>query len=229
MIANENHRPKPSRASRSIPKKTKGSIVGQLTFGEEHGQGQCLVFESKLERDVALVSIYAPGVVDIEDQVGPVHWVDATGKSRKHTFDFKVTTVRRSGKTERVALVVKPERRAQTAKFRDQIERVARSAVPTFADKVCIVTEANVCEKSLTRAIQLHGARIPVPEIDTMLGEISNIKSWTVIRDALSTVGLGPEGFGGILRLALLKRIVFEADGLVTMSSRIRSREGGYV
>lgn len=225
MIANQNYRPKPSRAGRTLPKKTKGSIVGQLTFGEVAGQGQCLAFESKLERDVALMSIYAPGVIDVEDQVGPVHWTDATGKVRKHFFDFKVTTVTKGGATQRVAVVVKPEFRAQSAKFRDQIERVARAAVPTFVDKVCIVSEANLCETALARAAQLHGARIPVPEIDAILARLAPIKAWTLISTALASVDLGPEGFGGILRLAILRKVTIEPDGLVTMVSRIRTGE----
>ncbi|MFT7145583.1 MAG: hypothetical protein ACJASZ_000452 [Yoonia sp.] len=41
-------RPKPSRAERKIPRKSKNHFVGELTFGEEFGQEQTVAFESLL-------------------------------------------------------------------------------------------------------------------------------------------------------------------------------------
>ena len=47
--------PKPSRAVRPILKKSPKHFVGQLTFGEDKGQGQCLGFASGHEKDTALL------------------------------------------------------------------------------------------------------------------------------------------------------------------------------
>lgn len=226
MTQNRNHEPRPSRASRKIPRRSKGSITGQLTFGEDRGRGQCLVFESDLERQVALLVIYSPGVIDVEDQVGPVTWTDARGKTRHHTFDFAVTRVTADGKKVRYGLAVKPEHRANSAKFCDEMERVTRAAVPLLVDRVFVVTQANINKKDLTRAKQLHGARIPVPEIDCQLSCLPSFTEWTCISDVLATAGLGPEGFAGILRLILAHVFMTEEAGLISMSSRIRNREG---
>jgi hypothetical protein len=225
MTKHETFDPLPSRASRKPARRTKGSVVGQLTFGEEHGQGQCLVFESTLELHTALLAIYAPGVLDVEDQVGPVTWTDASGKTRSHTFDFRVTTVSAGGMRSRAGLAVKPEHRAQRAKFRDEMERVTRAATPWLVDRVCIVTEANIDPVQLTRAKQLHGARMPVPEIDRAVAAVGHISDWMPVRDVLANVGLGPEGFGSILRLIRIGALMTQAPGLVSMASLVRNGE----
>ncbi|SHJ28681.1 hypothetical protein [Wenxinia saemankumensis] len=223
MTANTNGPPGPlsSRGCRTVRTKTKGSVVGQMTFGELEGEGRCLQFESMLEHKVALVSLYLPGVVDVIDQVGPIEFIDAAGRRKKHTLDFNVVTVTKGGKRIRTGLVVKPLFKAERAKFRDEIERVARAAVPSFVDRVCIVTEANVCKQALLRAGQLHGARLPVPDIDAVLGSAPLSSTWTPIVDMLASLGLGPEGFAGVLRLVIRGVLLVEAPGLITMASRV--------
>jgi hypothetical protein len=49
------------------------------------------------------------------------------------------------------------------------------------------------------------------------------ITDWMPIRDILLSTGLGPEGFGGILRLVIRRQLIVETDGKVTMGSRIKS------
>jgi hypothetical protein len=82
MIVVEHHcyqPPKPSRAMRPFARKTPNHFVGELTFGEEKGQGQTLGFGSKLEHDIALISIYRPGVIDVCEQV-EVSFIKSDGK-----------------------------------------------------------------------------------------------------------------------------------------------------
>jgi len=97
--------PKPSRAQRTIPRKSKNHFVGALTFGEELGQGQVLGFESMLEHNIGLVSIYAPGVIDVREQVRVVY-VKANGKTTDHFIDF--VTVEKRGRRTALCLTSAP-------------------------------------------------------------------------------------------------------------------------
>jgi hypothetical protein len=82
--------PKPSRAERNIPRKSNNHFLGELTFGEELGQGQVIGFESLLEHNICLVGIYRPGVVDIREQVRTAY-LDANGRTGDHFIDYVAT------------------------------------------------------------------------------------------------------------------------------------------
>ena len=96
--------PKPSRAERKIPRKSKNHFVGELTFGEELGQGQAIGFESLLEHNICLIRIYHPGVIDVREQVKTVY-LKANGRVGNHFIDFVTTEEGR----RRTGIIVKPQ------------------------------------------------------------------------------------------------------------------------
>lgn len=208
-------RPKPSRATRKIRKVSTASFVGQTTFGEDTGQGRCVVFESKTELDSLLMMIYAPGVVDVEEQIAPVRYLGADGKEHVHHFDFRVTLI--GGK--RTAAAVKNPRVANTARFRDQMHRVAAAAIPTAAEKVVVISDRNLDPARLERVSLFHACRFPQPEIDERLARhVDGMVEDAVLRDLLNDAGLGDVGFHAAVRLIRHNVLTVPEDVRITLS-----------
>ena len=220
MIVVEHHcyqPPKPSRAMRPFARKTPNHFVGELTFGEEKGQGQTLGFGSKLEHDIALISIYRPGVIDVCEQV-EVSFIKSDGKVARHYIDYIVTE---EGQF-RTAVLVKKKYVADGAKFQDIAARVALAAIPSVADKVVIATEDILERNLLMRVEQFHSCRFAQPFFDQRLSaSLDQIEGETTIREFLGKSGIGYEGFHGVIRLIRFGKIKALAPGLLTLSSPI--------
>ncbi|MCL3883571.1 hypothetical protein [Marivita sp. GX14005] len=213
--------PKPSRAMRKIARKTSNQVVGELTFGEELGRGQTLAFESKLEHDVALLTIYRPGVIDVCEQV-EVPFVKSNGKIGRHFIDFIATEA--SGR--RTAILVKRSDRAIRAGFLDEAARVAHAAIPHIAHRVVIATEKIIERDMLVRAEQYHASRFAQPIIDRQLAAAAQeLVDPTTISGFLAMAGLGCEGFHGVIRMVRFQKLEALHTGLLTLSSPVRPVE----
>lgn len=209
--------PKPSRAERKIPKKSSHHFVGEMTFGEEIGQGQVLTFESFLEHNVALVAIYTPGVIDIREQVR-VEFVNANGRVGTHYIDF--LTTEQGGR--RTAILVKPLFRAMKANFRDMAARIRTAIAPDIADRLVIGTERTLWGGRLQRAEQYHASRFAQPALDRRVRDaVENFDGPSTIRDFLSFSEVGPDGFHATLRLIRFGILTAPTPGVLTMNSII--------
>jgi hypothetical protein len=211
--------PKPSRAKRTIPRKSSNHFVGQMTFGEEAGQGRCLQFESKLEHDTALLLIYRPGVVDVIDQVGPIPLVPSPNEPSEHYFDF--VSVEALGR--RTGVMVKPKFRTQRRQFQDLAARVRTAAVPSFVDRVVTVTEHEIDPRKLARASLFHYCRFAQPTIDLILATAANdFNGPSTVRGFRHDVGLGDEGFHGAIRLIRRGALQTDVEWPLNLDSTVR-------
>jgi len=210
--------PKPSRAERKIPRKSNNHFVGELTFGEELGQGQTLGFESKLEHDIALMAIYHAGVVDVREQVKVVY-KSAKGTYLAHYFDY-VSTEKHGRRT---AIVVKPSYVSSGYEFQDLVARVAAAAIPSVVDRVVVATERVLDPVRFSRVEQFHSCRFAQPEFDTHLSQaVGRLEPGSSIRDFLGKVGLGPEGFHAVIRMIRFSMIEAMEPGILKFSSFIQ-------
>ena len=207
--------PKPSRAERPIPKKSSDHFLGELTFGEELGQGQVLTFESLLEHNVALIAIYTPGVIDIREQV-EVKFLKANNDMGTHWVDF--VTTEKGGR--RTAILVKPRRFAEALSFRDEAARVRAAASPLIADRLVIATERTLSGGNLKRAEQYHASRFAQPALDRLVREVvGNFGGPATIREFLAFAGVGPDGFHATIRLVRFGILMAPTPGVLTMNS----------
>lgn len=211
-------RPRPSRARRTIPRKSTHHFVGQMTFGEDTGQGQCLQFESRLEYNTALLLIYRPGVVDVVEQVGPILLGPGEGRGL-HFLDFVAVEAR----GRRTGVIVKPLQRAIAPMFRQLVARVAEAAIPHFVDRVVVVTERNIDPQRLKRAALFHHYRFPEPELDRLLSDqVDRLGGPDTIRQFCHSVGVGREGFSGAVRLIRRGRLETVVPWPITLDSVVR-------
>jgi len=157
--------PAPSRAQRSIPRASTHHFVGELVSGK--GAGQRQQFESLLEYRVSICALYYPGVVDVEEQVGPVTVQMPNGRLKRHFLDLRVHFI----DGLRWGIAVKPQERAEKYEFQEEMALVRAAAVPGLVDRVSIVTEANICRIRLANAELMHASRFPDPEVDERLAD----------------------------------------------------------
>ena len=144
--------PLPSRATRTIARRSKassrGAVVVQLPCDS---RPRIIEFESKLEQRVLWLLLARPDVWDIREQPASLGYVDEAGKSRRHTFDFLVTL--QSGR--RYAVVVKPERHACKSRFLRGLADLRRAMHKGYADEILLITD-----RSFTRAEALNAQRL---------------------------------------------------------------------
>ena len=210
--------PKKSRAERKIPRKSNNHFVGELTFGEELGQGQTVGFESKLEHDVGLLAIYSPGVIDLREQVKMIY-TKADGRYVPHYIDF-ITTEQLGRRT---ALIVKPHFRAIQSKFRDLVSRLASAAIPRVVDRLVVATERVLEPLRLARVEQFHSCRFAQPEFDNILmNEIKHLDGNMKIQDFLNQIGIGNDGFHAVVRMVRFGMLDAPEPGLLKLSSSVQ-------
>jgi hypothetical protein len=195
--------------------------VGELTFGEELGQGQTLGFGSKLEHDIALLAIYTPGVIDVREQV-LVQIVHGDGKIGKHFIDY-VTTEKN---LRRTAVLVKPHHVSVRAKFQDTAKRVATAAMPSVVDRVVIATQRMLEPNLFARVQQFHSCRFAQPYFDRVMREVvQSFDGTRTIRDLLDLAGLGVDGFHAVVRMVRFGLLDAPEPGLLRLSSMIKRSE----
>lgn len=212
--------PKPGRAQRPFLRKTPNHFVGELTFGEETGQGQTLGFGSKLEHDVALLAIYWPGVVDVREQVR-VDFTKPNGKPGKHFIDYVTTEA--CGR--RTAILVKTQSMGVRAHFRETASRVAEAAIPAVVDRAVIATEAMLDRDLMMRVEQFHSCRFAQPDIDKIVAEaVCDFNGPASIRDFLALAGLDQTGFHAVVRMIRFERLEALEQGLLKLSTLIRRK-----
>ncbi|UTH48802.1 hypothetical protein KBW81_03045 [Loktanella salsilacus] len=213
--------PIPSRARRKIPKSSQGHFVGEFVF-DRNGVSQVVGFESLLEYKAGLCAVYQPGFFDLEEQIDPVFYRNLKGRIVPHWFDFRMTM---TGGL-RIAMAVKPRKIAITAKFRAKMQLIADAAVPTVADRVCIVTEQNICPVEFHNAKLFHAARTTEASIDEHISaNIQKLRIPTPINAFLDQIGLRGDGFHSIARHIRSKALAAEDGEKITGATHIRVAE----
>lgn len=167
--------PLDSRASR-VP--SVRSTSSHRVAGKNALTGRAQYMESLIETDLISIHTVDHDVVDIEEQIEPVQYLDQTGKVREHTFDVRIT--RASGKVSVYA--------CKAAAFRissgiDEIVARIREQVPGFADELLVVTRADVSKVAAANARQILQARRLRDELDevTLRKVMSSVHGWVTI------------------------------------------------
>lgn len=203
----------PSTADRPTAKASKRHFTGHIVIGD--WPGRVLQVESHLELNVAFMLLARADVVDIEDQVA-FPWIDETGETKTHNFDFRVTF--RDGR--RAAIAVKAEHYLKGGTVEAELQAVARQVLPDFADQVRLMTERQVHPVTLHNAQLLHEVRQPDPEADAAAAEaIAGIRGAATLGDLTDAMGLGVRGFRALLRLLRSHRLRLVRHERITRQS----------
>ena len=103
-----------------------------------------LQFESNLEYLFLCLMLVRDDVFSIWDQPPKVSYIDRSGKTVDHTFDFLVTL----SDGENIAVAIKPSARVIQRAFISELELIAAAVPKNFADRVILVTEQHLDRKA---------------------------------------------------------------------------------
>jgi len=188
--------PDPSRASRSTIRPSKGAARVTIIAGNPRRE---IRLESHLEAKVAYVCLADRRIADLWEQPPAVHYLDAQGRPRKHTFDLLLTTTTGT----RILVAVKPWRRVIAKDFGATLQQIARQIPPSIADKVLLVTERKLDRDRIHNAKLIHAVRRdPDSEADTAVGNYAETLHGSItIGDLVKATGLAARGFSACIRL----------------------------
>jgi hypothetical protein len=187
--------PLPSRASRSSIRPSKGGTRVTIVGGDPPREIRC---ESDLEAKATYVFLADRDIVDVSEQPPAVTYLDGDGEPHRHTFDFLLT--RRSG--ERILVAIKPEARAQAKNFRAQLRQIAAYVPKAIAQKVKLITDADLGRDRVHDAKLIWAARrTPDPEADAAVAVCySDLTGAITVGDLVARSDLKGRGFMAVVR-----------------------------
>lgn len=188
--------PDPSRASRSTIRPSKGSARVTIIAGTPPRE---IRLESNLEANVAYIALADRRIADILEQPPAIHYEDAQGRSRLHTFDFLFTTTEGT----RILVAVKPSRRAEAKDLKATLRQIARHIPPLTADKVLLVTEKNFDRDTVHNAKLIHAVRRdPDPDAEAaVITFVDTLNGSITIDDLVKATGIAARAFSACVRL----------------------------
>lgn len=125
--------PARSTATRMPPARTKGHSRGALVDPKTH---RAVTFASTHEMRCAMILIASPHIAEVYDQPPAIPYVDAAGKTRKHTPDY--LAVDHEGR--KCAIAVKPSRLVEKSGIVDTLDRI-RPVLGDYAEDIILLTE----------------------------------------------------------------------------------------
>ncbi len=210
--------PMPSAASRHPAPKSKAAsrpiIVTTTDFRE-------ITPESGLEGKAVFVLMAHPDCALLYEQPEAVTYLDTEGVERSHTFDFLV--VKRNG--VRVAVAVKPSKKAIKYGLRGLLALIASQMDPEFATEVKLLTDIELRPTVVSNAVLIHDARrFPDPDVDGLLaGAVATINGAVTIGSLIRAAGLvgHEQAFYGAARAIGEGSLVACQSGFITLDSLV--------
>lgn len=215
------HPPEKSRASRIVTKPSRGGSRVTIVAGTPEREFH---LESYLEAKAAYVILARRETADLQEQPPAINYVDAEGRTRRHTFDFLQTL--RDG--TRILVAVKPWRRAIEKDLPRTLRSIAEQLGASdldIADRVALLTE-----RRLGRDV-VHNARLILsvgrdvdPEADAAVAEIvAALQGETTLRGIATSSGFDGRGFRAGIRLIADGRLVVPKAARLAPETRVRA------
>ena len=169
--------------------------MARLSGHEEH----CRIgFESKLEWDFVAITLANREVIDLVEQPFCFKFKDSSGKLRRHTFDYLVTTVDGT----KTAVAVKVAQKARESTIQDDLSQIAAQIPSELADQVSLFTDEHFEPWQAWNAHHLHECQKTVDyDADQRLSTVlMGLKGAITIEDLVQLLGLRGRGYKAIVR-----------------------------
>jgi hypothetical protein len=145
--------PLPSRAMRRIARRSKSSSRGGIVVQLPNWQrSRIVLFESRLELRVLFLLLARGDLIDLWEQPPSISYRDKHGNRRTHFFDFLI----RLSSGRRVAIAVKPAKRAMRIEFVRELRCIRRAMSKDFADDLILITDQDFTMAEALNAERYH-------------------------------------------------------------------------
>lgn len=200
--------PRPTNASRELPKRSKGSFTGSIVDPIENREK---VYESRsLERGLLCILMASPEVFEIHDQPKPVTYVTPEGRRHQHTFDY--LAVFRDGR--QIAYAVKPEDKVERSGIKTTLALIRDQSLAGFADDALLRTEREISRRAVHNAETLLWARNRRnrQDVEHAAKRVARLGGRVRLRDLVQAIDLGPRGRVAVICL-LDEKVLGAEDG----------------
>ncbi|WP_321365437.1 TnsA endonuclease N-terminal domain-containing protein [uncultured Celeribacter sp.] len=210
--------PEPSRATRPISWKSRGSCRGSavLYLGSHR---QIVVYESLLELMCILLIISRGDVIDVWDQPPAIHFRRPDGSHHEHTPDYLVELADGT----RFAVAVKPIDQVKRRDFDIELSYVAACMPASYADGMILMSDADFTRAQALNAQRYHEfKKIPDAQADQALAAvISQQTEPTTLEMLVKQVDLAGRGFRAAFRAIIEGRLRQVAHGKIGLQTLV--------
>lgn len=210
--------PEPSRATRLISRKSRGSCRGTavLYLGSHR---QIVVYESLLELMCILLIISRGDVIDVWDQPPAIHFSRPDGSHHEHTPDYLVELADGT----RFAVAVKPIEQVNRRDFDIELSYVAACMPQSYADGLVLMSEADFTRAQALNAQRYHEFnKTPDALADQALAAVIDQQNEpTTLELLVEQVGLAGRGFRAAFRAIIEGRLRQVAHGKIGLQTLV--------
>jgi hypothetical protein len=130
--------PLPYRGQRKINPRSRGSNRIFAVWPDLEAQvPRKYGFDSQVEYHNCALTLLDPSVAQVQEQVGPIPFIDHDGMPANHFADLMITNT--DGR--KIAVAVKPTERLKSGRFFRELEALEKTIASDIADEIRLVTE----------------------------------------------------------------------------------------
>lgn len=190
-----------------------------LTTPHLAGEYEVFLFESELESVVALEALMSPDLYHLEVQLSPIAYVSPRGRSRRHSFDIRITF--RDG--YRRGLFVRNAASLARADTIAEIDAIFRATPPSFADDLDVISGAEYSRArrdNLRRVFPFHMQKND--EWDRHVLDVASHGRYRLIRDLVKRCDLpSPDAMSSVFRLLGRQKLGVNWDHVISKTSKV--------
>jgi hypothetical protein len=215
--------PIPYQGQRPINPRSRGAcrffaVLPDLQTGRPRIYGA----DSQIEYHLQVLSLVDPSVAHIQEQFGPVPFVNAHGLPAKHFIDLMIT--KKDGR--RVAVAVKPTKRLESGRFLQELTQLRKTMPLGLVDEMRLVTERSFSRDDASNAeLYLRFSLTPDRVVDERLAElVSSLSGSCSINDICEALRSGGRGFRSVVRALYEGKLVKLSPGRIDLFTEVRAQ-----
>ena len=214
----------PYRGNRKINPRSKGSTrIFSVWLDLQTQTPRSYGFDSQVEYHHTALTLLDPDVAQVQEQFGPIPFVDHEGKPANHYADLMI--IKKDG--SKIAVAVKPTDRLESGRFIRELEALEKTKPSGVVDEIRLVTETCIPRAEAFNAVMYQRfALCRDPAVETRLTDVlSSVSGDIPICDLAERCRAGGRAFRPIVRGIFegqLQKVSGGRINLFTMVRRLR-------
>lgn len=213
----------PYQGCRSINPRSRGSCRIFAIFHDiPSGKPRIYGLDSQVEYHHLALTLVDPTVAQVQEQVGPVPFLDETGEPANHYLDLVIT--KKDGR--RIAVAVKPTDRLASGRFMHELNQLVRTMPTGLVDELRLVTERSFSRSDAFNAIQyLRFSLTPDFDADARLTDaLATVNGAMTIGDICRLCKCGGRGFRSVVRAIFEGKLTKISKGRINLFTIVEKR-----
>ena len=215
--------PIPYQGQRRINPRSRGAcrffaVLPDLQAGRPRIYGS----DSQIEYHLQVLSLVDSSVAQIQEQFGPVPFVNDHGSPAKHFIDLLIT--KKDGR--RIAVAVKPTVGLKSGRFLRELAQLRKTMPSGLADELRLVTERSFSRDDAFNAeLYLRFSLTPDRVVDERLTELlSGLSGSCSISEICVALRSGGRGFRSVVRALYEDKLRKLSTGRINLFTEVQAK-----